>query len=114
MIFLSLMLACPKQVEPVVDMAPPVSTVDRSKPGPLESSNFTLPVIQTGTLSNGMKVVVVENHELPVVQVRAVFNTGSWTDKAKHEGLASVAAYLAKPEEEPSQTATHDDALRAF
>jgi zinc protease len=91
MIFLSLMLACPKQVEPVVDMAPPVPTVDRSKPGPLESSNFTLPVIQTGTLSNGMKVVVVENHELPVVQVRAVFNTGSWTDKAKHEGLASVS-----------------------
>ncbi len=91
MIFLSLMLACPKQVEPAVDMTPAVPTVDRSKPGPLEGGNFTLPAIETGTLSNGMKVVVVENHELPVVQVRAVFNTGSWTDPAKHEGLAGVS-----------------------
>lgn len=90
MIFLSLMLACPKQVEPVVEAVPVAPPVDRSKPGPLEASNFTLPAIQTGTLSNGMQVVVVENHELPVVQVRAVFNTGSWTDPAKHEGLAGV------------------------
>ena len=74
MIFLSLMLACPKQVEPAVDMTPAVPTVDRSKPGPLEGGNFTLPAIETGTLSNGMKVVVVENHELPVVQVLSLIH----------------------------------------
>lgn len=90
MIFLSLMLACPKQVEPAVD-AVALPAVDRSKPAALAGGNFTLPEIQTGTLSNGMKVVVVENHELPVVQVRAVFNTGSWTDPADHEGLASAS-----------------------
>jgi zinc protease len=84
-IFLSLIACGPK--------APPEAAAeasfDRSViPSPLERRPFQLPSAQRATLSNGVEVVVVENHELPLVQIRAVFSTGSWTDPESMEGLA--------------------------
>lgn len=90
MLFISLFMACPKtaEVETPVEQAP---AFDRSvRPAPLEASNFELPKMETGTLSNGMEVVVVENHEIPVVQVRAIFTTGDWSDPAGQEGLVTA------------------------
>ena len=72
----------------------PKSTPDTSwrkaTPEPLAPRAFQLPEAQTGTLSNGLSVSVVENHEVPLVNIRIAFDQGSWTDSADEIGLASV------------------------
>lgn len=59
-------------------------------PEPLAPRAFQLPEAQTATLSNGVEVSVVENHEMPLVNVRVAFDQGAWTDSADAVGLASV------------------------
>lgn len=59
-------------------------------PEPLAPRAFQLPAAQTGTLSNGLSVSVVENHEVPLVTVQIAFDQGSWTDGPDEIGLASV------------------------
>jgi zinc protease len=80
---------------PKADPAPagtPVAPVDRTvKPQPLTASTFALPIVTEGELSNGLRIVVVENHELPLIDLRLAFNVGGWTDPAGQEGLAEAA-----------------------
>ena len=59
-------------------------------PGPLSPRAFQLPAARTATLSNGLDVLVVENHEVPLVYVNLVVRHGSATDPVGKEGLASV------------------------
>ena len=59
-------------------------------PGPLEPRPFQLPEAKTATLSNGLEVLLVENHEVPLVYVNVVVRSGSATDYEGLEGLASV------------------------
>lgn len=86
MFALTLLLGCPKQApEPAVAEAP---AFDRSqRPEPLTRKEFTLPAPTVGQLSNGVPVIVVENHELPKVQVRLVSQRGTATDPVGREGL---------------------------
>src|SRR5438270_4236947 len=49
-----------------------------------------LPPINTRTLPNGMKLWVVEQHELPLADFILVVNSGSETDPADKPGLAAV------------------------
>jgi zinc protease len=86
---LLMILACgPKEPPAVAVEAPPPAV--SVKPEPLPRTEFVLPEPSVGTLDNGLTVYVVENHEIPVVQVRAVFATGGWTDPVGKEGLASA------------------------
>lgn len=65
---------------------------DRTQvPAPLETGAFELPTPQRATLDNGIEVVVVENHELPLFELRVVFNTGGWTDPEGQGGLAGAS-----------------------
>jgi hypothetical protein len=41
----------------------------------------------------GVRVVLVENHETPLVTARLVFRDGSWTDPDGREGLAAVTLF---------------------
>ena len=61
-----------------------------TKPEPLSPRSFQLPEATEGTLSNGVQVFVVENHEMPLVNIRIAFDQGGWTDDAEQVGLASV------------------------
>lgn len=66
---------------------------DRSKlpePGPMPDVKF--PQIQRATLSNGLKVALVERHEIPVVQFRLVFDAGYAADQFALPGTASMVA----------------------
>ena len=89
MLALAMLMGCPKQApEPTVQVA-----FDRSaRPAPLPRRDFTLPETTTATLSNGVPVFLVENHELPFVDLRVVFRAGSFTNPAGLEGLASASA----------------------
>jgi zinc protease len=55
---------------------------------------FTLPQIQRRQLTNGLEVLVVEHHELPVVTLNLVVKSGSAADPADRAGLASAVAGL--------------------
>ncbi|RME28283.1 MAG: insulinase family protein [Deltaproteobacteria bacterium] len=70
----------------------PAAAVDyhATMPDPLPPRPFQLPEPQRGTLSNGIPVVVVENHEVPLVQVQVALRPGDWTDPPDLAGLASV------------------------
>ena len=88
MLPLALLLGCPKKTADA-PAAVEEPAFDRSvRPEPLARPEFTLPQASVGALSNGVPVVVVENHELPFVQVRMVSQRGSATDPAGREGLA--------------------------
>lgn len=61
-------------------------------PKPKPDPKFSLPPIQRRRLSNGLEVLVVEHHELPLVQMNLVFKTGGAADPLEKAGLASLTA----------------------
>jgi predicted Zn-dependent peptidase len=64
---------------------------DRSAPPPLTGvKDLELPPIQRFELSNGVKVVLMEKHSVPLVQVNLLLQTGSVHDPAGKEGLGSI------------------------
>ena len=86
----ALALACgPKAPPPAppVDPGPPQKPEHRTnQPAPLDKRDFNLPTAQA-TLSNGLRVVLVENHEVPLVYVNLVNTQGGWTDPAGRKDL---------------------------
>ena len=78
-----LLLACAPKVERGTEI-----------PAPLAARSFTAPTPQEATLSNGLKVLVVENHEIPMFGVRIAFRGGGQADPAGKEGLAAVTMDL--------------------
>jgi zinc protease len=63
-------------------------------PTPKADPKFTLPGIQRRQLSNGLEVVIVEHHELPIVTMNLVVKSGSAADPQNRAGLASLTADL--------------------
>jgi zinc protease len=51
---------------------------------------FTIPKPEVYTLKNGMRVFLMEDHELPLIEVQARIRTGSWYEPADKVGLAAV------------------------
>ena len=79
------------------ESAKPVSTssnLNASLPAGGPDPRFTLPQIQRRKLSNGLDVLIVEHHELPVVTMNVVVKGGSAADPAERAGLATVTADL--------------------
>jgi predicted Zn-dependent peptidase len=65
--------------------------VDRTKPPKLpEARALKIPEIQKFLLSNGLKVVLIEKHEVPLVQINLSINVGSVNDQADKVGLANL------------------------
>jgi len=82
---LALVCSCSRPPEPP----------DRSKPPALgPAPELKLPPIQKATLANGLPVVLVESHEVPLVQVNLVILTGSADDPADKFGVASLTAAM--------------------
>lgn len=72
------------------------AAVDRSKmPQPGSVADAIFPAYQTATLSNGMKVYLVERHDVPQVNVSMQINTGYPADTSKlKDGLSGLTANL--------------------
>ncbi|HEY6147299.1 MAG TPA: pitrilysin family protein, partial [Thermoanaerobaculia bacterium] len=71
--------------------APP----DRSRPpAPGPPPALRLPAIQRLRLSNGIPVILVERHKVPLVQALVVFRGGASADPPHRPGLASLTASL--------------------
>ena len=56
--------------------------------------NVTLPSIDRRLLSNGVRVWLVEAHEVPLVQVNLVITAGSGDDSPGRYGLASLTSAM--------------------
>src|SRR5690606_27355263 len=74
-------------------LAPPpaaaqVTSVDQLTYPPLPE--FSLPKPSRTVLDNGMVVLVMENHDLPLVSVTARVRTGSLLEPADKTGVASL------------------------
>jgi len=74
---------------------PAAAQVDRSvppRPGPAPA--VRLPDVQKRSLSNGLPVWIVEQHEVPVAQVDLIVTSGSAADPSGKYGLASFTAAM--------------------
>ena len=97
---LSLAAACGGP--PVVTTPPPAAPkpvvaapVDLTVPPTLgPPPSLRLPAVTTRTLPNGLTLVVVEQHELPLVDVVLDVRTGGEADPAGKTGTASLAASM--------------------
>jgi predicted Zn-dependent peptidase len=78
----------------VVD-TPTAPAFDRTKPpalGPL--GQLTLPPVISRQLENGLEILVVEHHELPIVDMILVVKTGGEGDPANKPGVATLTAAM--------------------
>ncbi len=81
--------AVPPPVAPVVEEVAPAGAPDRARPAPLAPRPLVTPAAQRGTLSNGLEVIVVPNHEVPLFSLQLASRVGADVDPAGKEGLVS-------------------------
>jgi predicted Zn-dependent peptidase len=99
----ALALGCAEEPQPVVPPAPteppapapapvtPDADFRQQAPAPGAELPFVPPQIQEARLSNGVRVLLVERHELPIVAVRVVTTHGAEVDGV---GVGSFAGSL--------------------
>ncbi|MGK9476205.1 M16 family metallopeptidase [Melioribacter sp. OK-6-Me] len=64
---------------------------DRSKPPQLPPpKGLQLPAVQEFTLQNGLKVYLMEKHQVPLIQLNLILRTGSLNDPDGKEGLSDI------------------------
>jgi zinc protease len=63
-------------------------------PAPMELEPLNFPPFQEFRLSNGLEIVLVESHRLPVVSISLNMRAGSRFDPRGQDGLASMVAEL--------------------
>ncbi|HJP60157.1 MAG TPA: pitrilysin family protein [Gemmatimonadaceae bacterium] len=61
-------------------------------PGPLRP--YVFPQVNQFQLANGLKVIVVEKHNLPVIEGRLIIDAGAQREPAAKNGLASLTGRL--------------------
>jgi len=59
-----------------------------------------LPKYNEFSLSNGLKVVLVEDHRQPLIDFRLTFDVGTSSDSAQYAGLTAASSYMFKEETE--------------
>jgi zinc protease len=67
-------------------------TVTPPAPGPLRP--YVFPAVEQFTLPNGLKVILVEKHTLPIVEGRLLLDAGSMREPASKNGVASLTGSL--------------------
>ncbi|MEY4762225.1 MAG: hypothetical protein RLZZ200_2081 [Pseudomonadota bacterium] len=78
-------------VNPVPEYKVAETEVDRSKlPDTGTPPSLKLPPMQRATLSNGLRLALVERHETPIVQLRLMFSGGTATDASAKPGTTGL------------------------
>lgn len=81
-----------------------------AKPDP----RFSLPKIERRWLTNGLEVLIVQHHELPVVSMRLAVKAGSAADPQDRPGLSSITADLLDEGSKKRSALEISDALTAI
>ena len=83
------------RIVPRGDYTVVASDLDRSvMPAGGPEPSFSPPFIQTAELSNGLQVMLVEDHSLPLVQAQLTIRSGYSADPSGTPGAASLTAEL--------------------
>ena len=88
------------QVEPQVQQPPQPAEPPAPQPAATtppalsDPKPLTLPQVVERRLDNGLRILVVEHHELPIADFVLVVKTGSEEDPPRREGLASLTSAL--------------------
>jgi zinc protease len=79
-------------VQPFPEYHADATGADRSKlPDVGSAVPLSLPPLQRTTLSNGLKVVLAERHEVPVIQLSMIVDAGHAADSLAKPGTANLA-----------------------
>ena len=85
----------PLPVPPGVEVVTAAAEAERIRPpAPAEPLPARVPVPVERTLPNGLKLVVMEKHDVPIVSAQLLVGGGSATDPAARSGLAAITADL--------------------
>ncbi|MEO5867877.1 MAG: insulinase family protein, partial [Sphingomonas sp.] len=85
----------PLFVPPDVAVVTPASEANRIKPpAPGPAVNAAIPAPPEMTLANGLRVLVVERHELPLLTASLITTRGGAADPADRAGLADLTSEL--------------------
>jgi zinc protease len=80
------------EVHPFPELAAGAGGVDRgSRPAPGPAPEGRLPAFRRATLPSGLKLVVAERHEVPVVRMRLLVDAGYASDQFAAPGTARLA-----------------------
>ncbi len=83
------------EVSPFGDPAGAQQTADRSKPPAIgEAPELRLPKLERFTLANGLKVILAERHEIPVVDFSLLVDSGFAADQSAQPGAAQLVSTL--------------------
>ncbi len=83
------------EVVPFPTFTNAASPIDRSKlPEVSAPAEGKLPKLQRATLSNGLKIVVAERHDTPIVDATMLFDAGYAADQFASAGIASLTMAL--------------------
>ena len=78
-------------VNPLPKLGAGATAVDRKAlPGLGQPPDVTFPAVQRATLSNGLKVVLLERHSTPIVNFAIAADAGYASDPASKAGLAAL------------------------
>ncbi len=92
------------EIVPFPGHKPAAAGIDRSAPPELgPAADLHLPHLTHDTLSNGLKLIVAERHEIPIVNFWLTLDAGFASDQLAHSGTARLSATLLV-----SGTATRD------
>ncbi len=81
------------EVHPFPQLAAARAGADRkTRPTPGTAPAGRLPAFQRATLANGLKLIVAERHEIPVVRFQLLLDAGYASDSLGAPGLARLAA----------------------
>ena len=84
----------PASAEPAAQPAPAAPQIDTAPPTLGAPKPVQLPPVVERTLPNGLRLVVVEHHELPLVDVALVVRSGSERDPRNRLGVAGLTAAM--------------------
>ncbi|MCC6126005.1 MAG: insulinase family protein [Pirellulales bacterium] len=68
--------------------------VRKTLPQPGPAPKFSLPPFKRAKLANGLELLVVEKHDLPLVALNLVFPKGKTSEESSQQGLAMLTAAL--------------------
>ncbi|MEO8383425.1 MAG: pitrilysin family protein [Acidobacteriota bacterium] len=79
------------QVDPMATLAPGKTDLDRKAlPSLASAPDVSFPAVQRATLSNGLKVMLLERHSTPIVNVALTADAGYASDPDAKAGLAAL------------------------
>ena len=102
-------------VRPFAKLAAAAATLDRKVVPPLGAApEVAFPAVQRAQLKNGVKVMLLERHSAPIVNLALTIDAGSASDSAGQGGAASLALDLLDKGTKTRNTFQLSDALESL